>query len=109
MRHILPLVAAILAGASVLAASVSAVLYRVPEVLGTGPAEELVLQGVGQQADGSGLSAGLLTLVIVFLSLTGLTILFFIEVLNPKTQRRRQSAGRGVDSLLDALQQSERR
>ena len=109
MRRSLPLIAAILAGASVLGAALFAVLYRVPAVLGSDPGLELVLQGLTPEEDGLGLSPGFVTAVIVFMSLAGLTILFFIEVLNPKTQRRRQTSTRGVTDLLDALQQSDRR
>ena len=109
MRNSLPLIAAILAGASVLAASLSAVLYRVPDFLLSQPAQELVVTGIAQADDGLGVSAGFITLVIVFLSLAGLTVLFFIEVLNPKGQRRVQGGSRGVNDLIDALKASEGR
>jgi hypothetical protein len=109
MRHHLPLIAAILAGVSVLVASLSAVLYRVPAYIGESPAPELVLRGVAAAPDSVGLTAGFITALIVFLSLAGLAILFFIEVLNPKAQRRRHGGARGVNELLDALQVIESR
>lgn len=102
MIHRLPVIGAIFAGLIVLGLSLAAVVNRVPAYLEDGNTLRLTVRTVEENAPL--IDPVLMTVIIVVLALAGLTVLFVVEYLTPRTARR-ASRGRlrAVEDMIGDL------
>lgn len=105
MIHRLPVLGAIFAGLVVLAMSLAALFTRLPPPVEAGGFLDLTVR-TASGARTELIDPGLATVLIVITALAGLTVLFAVEVLQPRAGRKTASARRvrAVEEMMDQLE-----
>lgn len=102
--HRLPVVAAVIAGLTVIFLSTMAMFTRLPPSVEEGRFLELTVRSVAKSPDL--IDPGMLSIIIIVVSMLGLTILFAVEYLRPQARRKTASTKRlrAVDEIMRALE-----